>query len=455
MGVSVPVESVRETHPVRQFWVLAVLLVLVFLAGGSSRGDVQSLQFLRPLAILASVYAIFTAPLERWREYRHLAFLLAAALMLIVVHLIPLPPSTWHQLPGRRIIQAIDQMAGLNGLWRPLSMVPTGTWNALYSLSVPVAVFTLAVQLTLTDHVRLLALLVMLAIASGAVGLLQASGADIQAYALSSETAGLFANRNHQGVLLAMLFPMLAVLANTAETIGLGGRLSLLLASALAIIAVPLVIVTGSRAGLIASLLAVLMTPVIGLRTPDVRQRRQPWMVVAKGGLALVVIGALVWLTIFASRETALNRLETAEDDIRYPVWASIIDSMHVYWPWGAGVGSYADVYQIMEPDVLLRPTFSNHAHNEWLEVVFTAGMPGLILIGWAVILFFYAAWRALRARGVPGILSRLGVGLILLLAFASTLDYPIRTPIMASVLVIAAVWASSFNRFGIEDGRR
>lgn len=447
-----PSGNVQPAKSIVPFSLLAGFLLLVFLTGGGARNDIFALQILRPVAIVVAAFAVFTARFEQWRHYRQIALLLVAAIALTAAHLIPLAPETWRHLPGRGIVQNIDAFVGLRDQWRPFSMVPAGTLNALYALSVPTAVFALAIQLGPDDHIRLLLLLIVLAIVSGAIGLLQAIGLDIRLYALTSENAGLFTNRNHQGLMLAMLFPMLAVAASLGERIGLRGKTGILLAAPLALIAIPLIIVTGSRGGLVAAVLAVLLVPIIGLREPG---KRNGWHTAGKAGLAAVLVGALVWLTIFASRETALARLETSEEDIRYPVWTSIVDTLHVYMPWGSGIGSYAEVYQILEPDRLLRQTFSNHAHNEWLEIAMTAGVPGLILVAWAVVLFFIAAWRAMRAPGVPGVLSRLGLGLILLLAFASTLDYPVRTPIMSSVLAIAAVWASSFGRFGIEDGRR
>lgn len=426
---------------------------LIFLTGGSQRGDVATLQVLRPVAILVGAYALFSLRLEQWRAYRHLFYLIAAVVALTVIHLVPLPPARWQGLPGHGIVRDIDALLGLRNQWRPLSMEPRGTWNALYSLSVPIAVLALAMQLGMRDHVRLLMLLIFLSVLSGAVGLLQAIGIDAS---LSSqgEIAGLFSNRNHQGVLLALLLPMLAVGAAWGDGV-LPRRVATIAACALAVIAVPLIIVTGSRAALIALVIAIALIPLIGLRRQtSSRMRRNRYLTAGKYALAIVVLAVLVWMTVIASRETALVRFKQTEEDVRFPVWASIVDMLPQYLPWGSGIGSYVEVYQILEPDNLLRPTFSNHAHNEWLEIALTAGLPGIALIVWAVALFLYASGRAIRSTNIEGAMSRLGLGMILVLSFASTFDYPVRTPIMASVLAIAAVWASSFREFGSDDGR-
>jgi O-antigen ligase len=107
-------------------------------------------------------------------------------------------------------------------------------------------------------------------------------------------------------------------------------------------------------------------------------------------------------------------------------------------------VGSYVEAYQVLEPDNLLRPTFSNHAHNEVLEILFTAGIPGAVLILLALAFLAAAVWRGLRTAGEAALFKRLGILVIILLAIASISDYPVRTPILSAVFVLAAIWASA-----------
>ena len=446
-------------RPSRSFWILAAFLVLLFLTGGSSRADVQSLQVIRPAATLLAAYGLFTASVAEWRRHLPLALILGAVVLLVTAHLVPVPPDIWQKLPGRSLLTQIDSFAGIQPPWRPLSMVPSATLNALYALSVPIATLALAIQLGKADHVRVLYLLTFLAIFSGLVGLLQATGAKIQFYALSSENGGLFANRNHQGVLLAMIFPMLAIAASSSESLRLRRQLVAVFAGGLALVAVALVIVTGSRAGLLISLLAILLVPVV-LRMHKIKPSRSPTPRkavprAASIGLAAILIATIVAVAALTSRGVAVARLGESGGDLRWPVWASIIDMLPVYLPWGSGVGTYATVYQVFEPSHLLRPTFSNHAHNEWLEIGLTAGLPGLAIATWAIVLFLRASWCSVRASGPGGVLSRLGVSMIVMLGIASTFDYPVRTPIMSSVLAIAAVWAIAYRTFGNEDGRR
>jgi O-antigen ligase len=205
-------------------------------------------------------------------------------------------------------------------------------------------------------------------------------------------------------------------------------------------VAVPLVLVTGSRTGLLvagASLVLVFAFSLLPIKRLSVR----PWV---RYSVAFASVGALVGATIWASRDVAFMRLENQTEDLRWPVWQSIIDMLPHYLPWGTGVGSYVEAYQVLEPDNLLRPTFSNHAHNEMLEIVFTAGIPGAALALLAVVFLAAAVWRGLRAAGDAALFKRLGIVAIILLAIASISDYPVRTPILSAVFVLAAIWASA-----------
>ncbi len=431
-----------------QFWILAVFLVIVLATGGSSQPTVSSLMVLRPFAILCAAYGIFTLTARNRQPYLAILVMLGLLLALTAVHLLPLPPAVLHQLPGRDVIWSIDRFTGVSGEWRPLSMVPETTWNALYALSVPVAVVTLMIQLNAREHRRILQILIGLIVISGAVGLIQAIGVDFRLYQSATLGGGMLANRNHQATILALLFPMLAALSHGE------GRSPMIpiLCLALGVITIPLILVTGSRAGLVVSLVAMALIPWVLYRPGRARRHGMRGTILKIAGAAIVAV-ALVGLSIWSARDGAIDRLSGVAEDLRFPLWASIIEAMPRYMPWGSGIGSYADVYQIYEPDILLRPGFSNHAHNEYIEILFTAGLPGLAILVAAVLLFVVGVVKAARAGGGNGLFSRLGLAMIAVLAIASLFDYPIRTPLVSAVFAAAAIWASSFRRFGNDNG--
>jgi O-antigen ligase len=119
-------------------------------------------------------------------------------------------------------------------------------------------------------------------------------------------------------------------------------------------------------------------------------------------------------------------------------VWAMTLG----YFPFGAGLGSFDPVFRIHEPLALLKPTFFNHAHNDLIEVVLDAGLPGLLLLLGALTWWGRASVRAWRSGSTASpMLPRIGSAMLLLVILASVFDYPARTPMMMALIVVAALW--------------
>lgn len=430
--------------------VLVSFLCLIFVAGGSSWGYEQKLVLLRPAAVIAAGIGLCTIKAHHLRCYYLVWAPFLAVTALTIIHLIPLPYAWWSLLPGREVIVDIGALAGLGHLSRPITLSPDATLNALWSLTVPFAVLVLASQIDELGHRRLLVVLLALVTCSGLIGLLQVAGSDIALYADRTSTSGFFANRNHQAILLAMIFPMAVTAMAVGFGLGIDSRIEKFIGYGIAILAIPLIIITGSRAGLMAGLAAVLAIPYItkGYASANLGYFQR----IIRVSTAMAVFIGIVLGTIFASRDLAISRVISTDNDIRWPVWRSVFDALPEFWPWGSGVGSYVEAYQIIEPDTLLRPTFSNHAHNEWLEIALTAGAPGIFLLIVSGLLCVLAFVKGFSKAGRPAMFSRLGISLILVLVFASTVDYPVRTPIHSSILAMAAIWAASWRGFHRSD---
>lgn len=453
--------NIRTTgnKPSTQFWILAIFLGLTFATGGASRVDAQSLIVLRPFSVFVCAIALITLRVEHLKQYKFLTLAATYIFGLALLHLIPLPPSLWNTLPGRAELADVDSLTGIQGLWRPLTISPFNGWHALLSLFVPTAVLLLGVQLNRDDLFRLLPLLIALAAISGFLGLLQAIGDPQSAlyfYRITNNgsAVGLFANRNHAATLLACLFPMLAVFASTAK--GATDRVNLrqLVSASIAIILVPLILVTGSRSGLICALIGILCSALLYRRPIDVR-------IVRKGSpsrfrmlpilLSLSVI-SLGFLTYFFSRAQAIERLflEASVEDNRTDFWAVSLDLLWKYFPWGSGSGSFVEVFQIIEPTNMLDATYLNRAHNDWLEIAITFGLPGIISLAAALTAFVWRSfylWCNSAADKRYVIFGRLSSVCVAIIAVASISDYPLRTPTMMAVMAVFSLWLTQSSR--------
>lgn len=445
----------KDTRAALPFWVMTLYLLLLALTGGGARSDIQSLVILRPVSAVVLGYALWGITWDRVKPFRFLVFFAIAVVVLVVLHLIPLPPAMWMSLPGRELVVEIDRAAGLGMVWRPISMVPSQTWNALYSLVVPFAVLALMLRLTREQRFALIPVIILIGFFSGFMGLLQVvstRNGPLYLYSITNFGAavGLFANRNHQAVMLACLFPMLAVYASTGLQTVEQFRLRVALGGGAALFLVPLILVTGSRIGLIVGLAGLLASALL-YRHPQFS--RAPKRKLRRFNPGYLVASALVFgitaLSLLMSRAEAFDRLFAGDgtEELRFAVWPMILEMAGKYFPIGSGIGTFAETYQIDEPLGLLDQSYLNHAHNDWLEIFMIGGVPAvflstLVVVVWLRSTYFLMVSRDAARRDV--VLAKLGASIIFMLAVASLGDYPLRVPSLSAFFVIATVWMAS-----------
>jgi hypothetical protein len=443
-----------------QYWILAFFLIILFATGGASRVDVQSLIFLRPLSVLVCAIACMTLRREHLTQRRWLLGSIAAIILLALLHIVPLPPSIWQSLAGREELVEIEKLTDMKDVWRPLTLAPINGWHALLSLFTPLAVILLGIQLTRDDLVRLLPLLIGLVALSGLIGLLQAIGdpqGPLYFYRITNNgsAVGLFANRNHAATLLACLLPMLALFASTAKGTSDEVRFRQLLAAAVAIVLVPLILVTGSRSGLVNSFIGFAAAGLLYRRPAEGRvvRRGTPTRIRTApllGGVAIVCLG---FITYFFARAEAVDRLfsETAGEDGRTDFWIVSFDLFWKYFPWGSGSGSYVEAFQVIEPARLLDATYLNRAHNDWVEISVTFGLAGAAFMMTALIAFMVRSFHLWRnnadANQRSVAFGRMASVTILIIAIASISDYPLRTPTIMGVFAIFILWFTEAGR--------
>jgi O-antigen ligase len=120
-----------------------------------------------------------------------------------------------------------------------------------------------------------------------------------------------------------------------------------------------------------------------------------------------------------------------------------MFEMIKAYWPLGTGMGSFEIVYRLHEPAELLSPQYMNHAHNDWLELILTGGLPAAALMGFAIVAWGTKVLRNERAGDADlfAPLRRAGAAILLILSLASISDYPLRTPFLLTLFAIAVVW--------------
>ena len=442
---------------------LQALVFLSFVLGGSARPEVVSLSPLRAIAALLLGVGLATLHWRHVKTYAPLTILAFACCLLPLSHLVPLPPGTANALPGHAVIATLDAQANLGAVWRPLTVTPEATRNALWSLLIPCAALALSIQIAQPRQKGVAVLVLAMGLISGVIGLLQTQS-DSHGVLYFYETTnngsavGLFANRNHQAVFLACLFPLMVAALDLHRSGDAGvsrpdqGRTLMRQvkwagAGGAALFLMLLILVTGSRAGLALGVFGLACTPFVahvGTRSSRGTSPRTPRLVLA---VSLVAMSVVVALAIWLRRAVAIERLlgTDAAADMRLRILPTVQEITQAFWPWGSGLGSFEKIYQVFEPANLLAPSYMNHAHNDWLELILTGGVPSLVLVALGVLIWLSCAVKLVFGRAADPLspLRKAGLVIVLILALASLTDYPLRTPALSCLLVLASVWAA------------
>ena len=442
-----PQRSLLRLKPSLSSILLASFLGVLWLAGGTSRADALGQVVVRSAAWIALIVVILFGSRPSFREAKALLIFLAAALLLTLLQLVPLPPDIWQALPGRNFFAEAAAASGQAQPWRPWSLVPGATINAASSLIVPIVVLVLIMGLKETERSWLPGLILGLIAASTLLGLLQFSGAVFNNPLINDtagQVSGVFANRNHFALFTAfgcMLAPVWAFLEGRQPQWRGPVALGLVLLFALTILA------SGSRAGLLLGVVA------LGLGLALVRQgiRRAlshypRWVFPAMVAAIVGLIAAFVLISVVAKRAVSIDRMFAldAGEDLRARALPTVLEMIRTYFPFGSGLGGFDPIFRIHEPFDLLSLLYFNHAHNDFLEIALDAGLLGVLLLLAALL---WWAWLSIRAwRAGPSVryaLPKLGSAMLLLVIIASVFDYPARTPMIMAMMIVAGMWLS------------
>jgi hypothetical protein len=326
---------------------LLTLFALVMMLGGNSREDFPGLIVLYPASVLLAIFALALPGRIHWQDVRAPLGLLAALALLATLQMVPLPPGIWTALSHRLEWTAGARAAGIDLGWQPLSISPNSTLDALPWLAVPAAMLATTAGAS-RDSVRLLLPALLLAmIASAALGIAQyATGVGsplyFHPYALPGEVVGVFANRNHHAVFLALGIPLGAAactskaLSKTSQVFAFPAYL------AFAAFLTAVVIMAGSRGGLATLGLGILLSAaLIYPRMDEVRMlfaKGRGRLAIATAALITVILSGLVAIA-FSTRGIAVARFDQIDvaDELRWRTLPVVLNIWRDHWLGGTG----------------------------------------------------------------------------------------------------------------------
>ena len=418
----------------------AYLLACLLLGGSTQTVWLGLVLQLVALAILAwGVIEWQQRPLGK--EVRQLLWFAGAMVVLLAIHLLPLPPALWSALPGREPVADGLKLLGMQPGWQPLSLAPYDTITAGRALLPPLALLVAILWLRAYTRTGLAVALLIGAVLGLGLGMLQTSGANASGrFYLQPEydlngASGFFANPNFMATLLLANLPFLAALLRSRlnESARSAQRRQAALVISVAGILLVLVglLLNKSLAGIGLAIPVVLLSALIVVKPPK-------WLGVGIGAGALVACLAFVALLAVPLDGRLVDHDTAASLSTRQTFLTTGMAVARDYLPVGSGIGSFERVYRMKEnPQAIDPTTFVNHAHDDYLELLIETGIPGMLLVvaflGWFGMMCV-RLWRAVGSDpfAVAGAIT---AGMIMV---HSLVDFPLRTSAIAATFAMA-----------------
>lgn len=299
---------------------------------------------------------------------------LAAAFLYALVQVIP--------------FGSLAETAGVTDISRTISVEPFGTkTTALHFLAL---FLFFAAMLTFIDSAKrirtIVSVITIFGFGFAFFAILQAVLSPFKIYGIYevpyANPFGSFVNRHN----FAAYMEMTLCLPLGLMFVGAVGKdRRLLYITAIALMGIALLL-SGSRGGLISLLAGIFFLVILTTKTKNYNQ------LALKAGLAILLIAIIVVGSILIGGESSLSRFaETANSEdfstSRTHIWSVTLNVILKNLPFGAGLGAFGAAYTPYD-------TFNGlarveQAHNDYLEVLATAGIVGLIIGGFFLFKFF------------------------------------------------------------------
>ena len=222
--------------------------------------------------------------------------LAALTVLLVGLHLLPLPYELFASLPGRSYVVTAFSVAGIPPHWMPLTLSPEATWACLLALMPPLAVFLAALTANAQARWLIVGSLLIGVVANLLLGLaqrFQGPKSSFYLYEIANfgSATGFFSNRNNFAMLLCVAIPIIwAVSHRLARRRGQGRLLAIASGAVMMAIVFVGLAVSGSRSGILLGMLSLaLSTAMIWSPSASRRSSRGRRSLLAALGAALII----------------------------------------------------------------------------------------------------------------------------------------------------------------------
>lgn len=250
---------------------------------------------------------------------------------------------------------------------------------------------------------------------------------------------GPYVNHNHYAGLMELLVPIPLVISLSRLT----PEKNRIAAGVAAAVMVGTIFLSGSRGGMIAIVVEVLLFAVI-----LIRQKTAVRLAIASGAFAVVLLGLLTWL---GGRELT-SRVATISAETKTEISGGMRlsidrDALHMFRSkpvLGWGLGTFPIVYPQFRS--FYTNFFVNQAHNDYLQLLNEMGIVGFAVMVWFLVVVYRRALAKVTTwtTNVTGALSLaciLGATGILVHSF---LDFNLQIPANAALFYVLCTLAAA-----------
>ena len=402
-------------YPKIDTWMLGATLLVALVIGGGTKAGLATDTIVQLLAV-ASATIVCLRTMQRPIN-RAIFWFMIAAILCVIFQLLPISTDAMRSTQG--ILRENHPLPGLEP--QTVSLGVGRTIEVAVYLSTLCLFLAAILKLRFEQARGLIPFFLTGVICNMVAALVQYSFArtvaleDILPYVMR---AGFFANENHFSALVFVSIPLAFAWFAVQRRHGL--LLAYLAFSLLTLFAV------GSRAGVSIGL------AVTALSAIAMWQRGSAGMASLLSGASLLgLFGMVVWDRF---RFEKLVSLDTGRTDIFRATFEGISDNLLL----GVGYGTFLNAYPAYEHGETVIDKYVNHAHNDYLELVFEGGLPALGLIAAFLVLLLLRVARTIR---MP--LQRAASLAVCVLLVHSLVDYPLRTMALSVTfcLLLGLLW--------------
>lgn len=292
-------------------------------------------------------------------------------------------------------------------------------WSISIARTIEAAVFTFSVlglflYISCMRHVEQVSLLkfafigILINILIAVIQLSYSDRIDISSLLPFSITSALFANENHFSALLVSTIPFFAWRLLVFER-----RPALYFL--VQFLLVMILLAVNSRAGIGISIIFSLLCALLFYPKKSNVYLQSIFMIF---GLILISI-----TFIFLADEQLVSA------DLRFVFFKNTFVGIADNWIFGTGIGTFRIAYPIYEPTKDVIEVYANHAHNDFLELVFEGGIfASLLILMYLLLVLKHLTNSKLSQAAALSALSILAHSIV---------DYPLRTMAIATIFAV------------------